>query len=234
MQSFIEKQFKKEQKYIWNKHLGGGIFLTSDLKQIENTHVQMCDAKFLRKKYKVYKDPVEGVTLIPADLTDFSDDFGPIIKYGQTTYGQLGFTFISMERTNATVTTRTYTFTTMMSSDNMPQVLCQFATFADENNDLQKAFLQSGKTLAHFVAGNNHLSAVHDPNQYTVKVRRDKTKTNWNAGVYNLQSMTKERLDEYFTFPYDAADNKTSMIKLAETIYQNELEKQDSKQKQKA
>lgn len=234
MQSFIDKQYTKERTYIWNKHLGGGFSLTSELKPIENTHTEVCDAKFLGKKYKVYKNLVDGITFIPADLTDFSDDFGPIIKYSQSFYGKPGFTFSSMERKNGTVETRVYTFSTTMSQNGLPQVLCQFGTFADENNDLQQAFLKSGKTLSHFIVSNEHHRTANDPETITVKLERDKKSTRWNTGIYNLQAMTKEKLEDYFSFPYDTSDNKSAMIKLAEEIYKNELEKKSAKQKQKA
>lgn len=234
MQSFIEKQFKKEQAYVWKNHLGGCIQFTSEPKQIEDVQVQVWDAKFLGKKYKVYRDMVDGITFIPADLTNFTDDFGPIIQYSQNIYGKPAFSFSSMERTNGTIKTRTYSFSTSMSEQGLPQMLCNFGIVEDENNNLQQAFMKSGKSLAHFIASNDHHAAARDPETITVKVEKDKQTTRWNAGIYNLQSMTKEQLEDYFSFPYDSADRRSTMTKLAEAIYQNELEKKNSKQKQKA
>ena len=139
-----------------------------------------------------------------------------------------------MTRINGVVETKVFTFTSTMSQNGLPQVLCQFGTFADENNDLERAFIQSGKTLPHFIASRGHMAAAKDPNTYTVKIERDKEKTRWNSGVYRLDSMTQESLEDYFSFPYELSDNKSSMIKLAEAIYQTQITKKDAKQKQKA
>lgn len=232
MQQFIEEQYTKDKTHIWNEHLAGGFSLTSPFKPIDNNYTEVCDAIFLGKKYRLYRNKLCGMNLIPEDLIDFSDDFAPIIKFSQNFSGTLAFSFISMQRKNGVIETKLYTFLT--SQDNMPQVICQFATSNDENNHVQQEFLKSGKTLTQFIAQNKHLSAAHDKDTITVKVQRNKTTTRWNVGEYNLPSMTKEKLADYFSYPYNSSDNESSLIKLAEEIYKKELDMKESKKKQKA
>lgn len=232
MQKLLE-DLKKEQRCLWNKHFNGSIKLTSQFTQVPDAPVEVCSAKIEDKKYAFYKDYAGGITLIPRRTKTFTDDFGPIYRYCESTYGLPAFTFQVFEKKDGTMKTASYTYSTTYLGQDKPQISAKFGEFDDSNNTLERAFIESGKSFSHFVASSSFASTMQTDDAITVNLMREEDKTNYNVGVYPMHSLSKERLQEYFTLPFETDDITTPMVQLANDIYEQEKAKKSSKQYKK-
>ena len=109
----------------------------------------------------------------------------------------------------------------------------KFDEFDDSNNALEIAYIQSGKTFSHFVASSSFAAMLQTDNAITVNLLREEDDTRYNVGVYPMHALSKEKLHEFFTLPYSNEDTTTSMVELAENIYNQKKEASKQYQKEK-
>ena len=222
-----------EKRYIKDHYLGKSIEITSAFQSLSGAPVEWCSAKIDGRKYKLYRNYANGITLIPKETKDFSEDFGPIYKVSENTFGKPSFSFQVFERRNGTVTSTVFSFQSELFKEGCPQVTATFSEYDDENNNLEVQRFLSGKTLPHFVASDQLANTVKSENTITINVARGDEETRYNVSTFNLANMTREQLDEYFSLPHQA-DNDKPMTQIADEIYHRELEKRTEKVKEKA
>lgn len=232
MQQLLEK-LKTEQRSLWSKYFNGSIQLTSKFTPVPSSPVEVCTAKVDGQKYTFYKDYTGGILLIPRRTKTFTDDFGPIYKYSESTYGLPSFNFQVFEKKDGTVKTASYTYTTTYLGQDKPQISAKFDEFDDSNNALERAYIESGKSFSHFVSSSAFSSTLQTDNAITVNLMREENETKYNVGVYPMHALTKDKLQEYFSLPYKTDDTETPMVQLADNIYEQEKEKETSKQYKK-
>ena len=230
MENFEKQVLEKEVCYIWDKYLGKKIVLTSEFEEIPERMTKVCNAICNGKEYRLYKSPTE-ISLIPIGLTDLSDDFYSIISYGQN---EIGFGISICTRKNKNVETITHSFTTEKNSAEKIRTISTFASYNDENNELQKRFQEEGVSLDIFVIRNSHLHLPKETPRFVVNIVKNEESTKWTSSKFDMKTITALQIDELYNCLNIVEDNETPMLKLAEEINRKTNEKKESKVYKKA